>query len=316
MKIALDAMGGDFAPKSVIEGAILASPELEAGSEIILIGPEDVLAAQMATYPPIPANIRVVHAPQVIEMGEHPMKALPSKPKSSISVGYALLRKGEVDAFCSAGNTGAMLVGAVFSVKLEAVARPAITSYVPKLEGGHSIMLDVGANTDCKPETLLQFAELGTIFYRNIFGVEAPRVALINLGEEPGKGNLHAQAAFKLLQAQSHLHFVGNVEGRDLFYNKADILVCDGFVGNVIIKMAESYYEILKNKGFTDAFFDNFNYEAIGGSPVLGIDANVIIAHGISNAATIKNVIRLAQQMIRADLKGKMKEALSNGNQA
>jgi glycerol-3-phosphate acyltransferase PlsX len=312
MKIALDAMGGDFAPKAVVEGALLASTKVSSATQIILIGHTEEIQACLSTNQTLPDNVKIVHAEQQIEMGEHPLKALSNKPQSSISVGYSLLKKKEIDIFCSAGNTGAMLVGAMFSVKLDQVTRPAIMSYVPQLSGKKTVMLDVGANTDCKPETLNQFGEMGTVYYRHLFDVESPRVALINLGEEPSKGNLHSQAAYKLLEVNPKINFVGNIEGRDLFADKADVLVCDGYIGNVIIKMAESYYEILRDKEFFDPFFENFNIESVGGSPILGIDANVMIAHGISNAHTIKNLVFMAQQIAEAKIISKLKESLNN----
>ncbi len=312
MKIALDAMGGDFAPQAVVEGALLASAEVSSDTEIILIGHQEAIQATLPTDKPLPDNIKIIHAEQQIDMGEHPLKALSNKPQSSISIGYSLLKKKEIDIFCSAGNTGAMLVGAMFSVKLDQVNRPAIMSYVPQLSGKKAVMLDVGANTDCKPETLNQFGELGTVYYRHLFQIEKPRVALINLGEEPSKGNLHAQAAYKLLEANPKINFVGNIEGRDLFADKTDVLVCDGYIGNVIIKMAESYYEILKGMDFFDPFFENFNIESVGGSPILGIDANVMIAHGISNASTIKNLVFMAQQIAEAKIISKLKESLNS----
>lgn len=302
MRIALDAMGGDFAPRAIVEGAVLGANEVSKEVTIVLIGHEEKISGVLKELPEVPSNLEIIHAPQAIEMSEHPMKAFSAKPQSSITIGYKLLQEKKVAAFCSAGNTGAMLVGAMFSVKRKEVSRPAIMSYVPKLKGGHSVMLDVGANTDCKAETLHQFAELGINFYRKVYNVPEPRVALINVGEEEKKGNLASQAAYKLIAQNQNINFVGNIEGRDLFHDKADVLVCDGFVGNVIIKMAESYYQILKSKKIQDPFFDNFNFELIGGSPVLGIDGNVIIGHGVSNAATIKNIIFLAQKMALADL--------------
>ncbi len=311
MKIALDAMGGDFAPQAVVEGALLAAKEVNEATKIILIGHTEAINACLPEGSTLPANVEVVHAEEKIEMGEHPLKALSNKPKSSISVGYALLKKKEIDIFCSAGNTGAMLVGAMFSVKLDQVTRPAIMSYVPQLSGKKTVMLDVGANTDCKPETLNQFGEMGSIYYKHLFQEDKPKVALINLGEEATKGNLHAQAAYKLLAANEKINFVGNIEGRDLFADKANVLVCDGYVGNVIIKMAESYYEILKDMNFFNPFFENFNIESVGGSPILGIDANVMIAHGISNAQTIKNLVFMAQHLAEAQIISKLKAALS-----
>ncbi len=310
MKIALDAVGGDFAPQAVIEGAKLALAEQPENLEIVLIGPQEVVEPLLEKEEGKTDRMHLVHAPDVIGMAEHPMKAFAQKKESSIAKGYALLKTKAVDAFCSAGNTGAMLVGAIYSIKLEEVNRPAIMSHVPKLTGGHSIMLDVGANTDCKAETLAQFAEIGAVFYSQLQGEENPRVALINLGEEAEKGNLVTQAAYKLIKEKQQINFVGNIEGRDLFKDKADVLVCDGFVGNVIIKMAESYYEILQRKSFSDPFFDNFNYELVGGSPILGVEGNVIIGHGVSNGKAVKSMVSMAQRMIEADLHTRIKKAL------
>ncbi|MDX2302157.1 MAG: phosphate acyltransferase PlsX [Microscillaceae bacterium] len=310
MKIALDAMGGDFAPLAVVNGAILAASEVEPNTQIILIGQEEVVKPLLEQKVNLPDNLEFMHAPEAIGMAEHPLKAFTQKKYSSISVGYSLLKDKKVEAFCSAGNTGAMLIGAVYSIKLEGLSRPAIMSYVPKTKGGHAIMLDVGANTDCKPETLQQFGEIGSVFFRQLYQIEKPRVALISVGEEEEKGNLASQTAYKLMKENSRINFVGNIEGRDLFKDIADVYVCDGFVGNIIIKMAESYYEILKKKNFTDPFFDNFNFELIGGSPVLGIDGTVIIGHGISNPQAIKSMVLLAQRMVKADIQSKIKEVL------
>jgi phosphate acyltransferase len=312
MKIAVDAMGGDHAPNAVIEGAILASHAIASDTKIVLIGQEDALKGFFANHQTVPENIALVFASQIIEMHEHPVKALPAKPDSSISVGYKLLKTKEVNAFCSAGNTGAMHVGAMFSVQaIAGVSRPAIISFVPKLDGSMGIILDVGANTDCKPEHLQQFAELGSIFCQYYFGMEKPKVALLNLGEEETKGNIVAQAAYKLLKENQSIHFVGNIEGRDLFNEKADVIVCDGYVGNVVIKMAESYYEILHQKQFKDAFFDNFNFEGIGGSPILGINGNVVIGHGISNDLAVKNMILMAERIARHDIPQHIAENLT-----
>lgn len=310
MKIALDAMGGDLAPQAVIEGALLVSPLLNQQTRLVLVGKEDVIHSHLNKIKEIPSNIEVVHASQVIEMAEHPAKALPQKPDSSISVGFKLLKSKEVDAFCSAGNTGAMTVGAMFSVKLKEVVRPAIISYVPKLSGKTGIILDVGANTDCKPEMLEQFGEIGSIFCKNYLEIDNPKVALLNLGEEEQKGNKQTQDAYQLMKKNTRFNFVGNVEGRDLFKDMADVIVCDGFVGNVVIKMAQAYYKILKSKNLSDPFFDNFNFESIGGSPLLGVEGNVIIGHGVSNAVTFKNIVLMAEKMVNVNIHSKIKEAL------
>ncbi|TAE75079.1 MAG: phosphate acyltransferase PlsX [Bacteroidetes bacterium] len=309
MKIGIDVMGGDYAPNAILEGVKLALQAIEPETILVLVGKEDIIKAFFENN--TPKNIEIVNATQVIEMGEHPTRALPQKPDSSISVGYKLLLSKQIDAFCSAGNTGAMMVAAMFTVQtIKGLSRPAIISYVPKLDGRTGIILDVGANTDCKPEHLQQFAEVGSIFCKNYFGMESPKVALLNLGEEAEKGNLQAQATHKLLAQNTKINFVGNIEGRDLFNEKADVIVCDGFTGNIVIKMAESYYEILHKKQIQDDFFDNFNFESIGGSPILGINGNVIIAHGISNAKTIKNVALMAQKVVKADIVNKTKESL------
>lgn len=309
MRIALDAMGGDFAPEAIVEGAVMASRQLSEGTEILLIGKEEEVEPVLRKHAYDPSRISIHHANQVIQMGESPTKALSQKPDSSIAVGYRLLKNKEVDAFCSAGNTGAMLVGAMFSVKpIEGIIRPAIAGFAPKIDGGCGVILDVGANVDCKPDVLEQFAEIGSKYAHYILGIKTPRVALLNLGEEEGKGTANAQAAFQLLKVNTSIHFVGNIEGRDLFFDKADVIVCDGFVGNVVIKMAESLYEILVSKNITDPFFDNFNYETIGGSPILGINGNAVIGHGVSSPTAVCNMLHLGYKMAKSEISEKFKK--------
>ena len=298
MKIALDAMGGDYAPASTVKGAILAAAKLEIEDEILLLGQEDIIQSLLQEYGYTGSNIKVIHATQVIEMGEHPTKALTQKPDSSIAVGYGLLKAGKADAFCSAGNTGAMLVGAMFSVKaIEGILRPSIAGLVPKLKGGYGLILDVGANADCKPEVLEQFGELGSIYAEYVLEIANPKVGLMNLGEEEGKGTVVTQAAHQRLKANTSLNFIGNIEGRDMFNDKADVIVCDGYTGNIILKLAESVYDILNEKKMHDPFFDKFNYEAEGGSPILGINGNAIIGHGVSSPLAICNMVLQAQKM-------------------
>jgi glycerol-3-phosphate acyltransferase PlsX len=254
-----------------------------------------------------------VHCTEVISMGEHPTKAITQKPNSSISVGFQYLKEGKIDSFASAGNTGAMLVGAMFSVRaIEGVQRPAIATNVPKLKNGFGIMLDVGANADCKPEVLAQFGVLGSIFAEAVYGINNPKVGLMNIGEEEEKGNLVSQAAFTLLKEQKNINFTGNIEGRDLFNEKADVIVCDGFTGNVMLKLAETFYILTLKKGFKDEFFDRFNYEQYGGSPILGVNAPVIIGHGISSPEAIKNMILLSKTMIESKLVEKIKAAFTS----
>lgn len=312
MKIALDAMGGDFAPAATVEGALMAAETLQGKAEIVLIGDENIIRAELQKHGSTASNISIVHTTQVIEMGEHPTKALTQKPDSSIAKGYELLKTKEVDAFCSAGNTGAMLVGALFSVKtVEGILRPAIAGFVPKVNGGLGVLLDVGANADCKPEVLEQFAELGSVYAQYVFKIDRPKVGLMNLGEEEGKGTVIQQATHQLLKANTNLNFIGNIEGRDLFNDKADVIVCDGFTGNVILKMAESIYDILKEKQISDPYFDEFNYEAIGGTPILGINGNALIAHGVSSPLAIKNMLNLAFKMARTEISEKFKKTIS-----
>ena len=234
-------------------------------------------------------------------------KALKEKKRSSIAVGFHLLATGKIDAFISAGNTGAMMVGAFYSIgAIEGVLRPTIASIIPKSNGGSGLLLDVGLNADCKPEQLNQFALLGSLYAHHILNVADPRVGLVNIGEEEGKGNLLAQATYPLLKANPEINFVGNIEGRDVLLDKADVMVCDGFTGNVILKLAESFYEITKEKAITDEYFERFNFENYGGTPVLGVAKPVIIGHGISQATAFKNMIILAEKMIASDLLAKM----------
>ncbi|WP_046242678.1 phosphate acyltransferase PlsX [Hymenobacter terrenus] len=298
MKIALDAMGGDFAPQAAVAGALLAAEQLAGRATIVLIGQEDAVRPLLQAAGPAGAALEFVPASQIIDMGEHPAKAFQQKPDSSIAVGYKMLLAGEVEAFCSAGNTGAMLVGAMFTVKaVPGVIRPAIANFVPKLHGSFGILLDVGANAECKPEMLEQFGELGSLYAQYVLGIAQPKVGLVNIGEEEGKGTPNIQAAYQLLKVNPHIDFVGNIEGRDLFNDKADVIVCDGFTGNILLKMAESIYEMMEEKQIRDAFFDKFNYEAVGGSPILGINDNAIIGHGRSTALAISNMLEQGYNM-------------------
>ena len=250
MKIALDAMGGDFAPDAIVEGAVLAANDLPADAQIVLIGDQARVEAALRRVGARPGpRLIVQHAPDVIEMGEHPAKAFTQKPQSSIAVGYGLLKAGEVAAFCSAGNTGAMMVGALFSVK----ALPGVK-----------------------------------------------RVGLLNIGEEEGKGTMDVQEAYQLLKANAEVRFIGNIEGRDIFLDKCDVIVCDGFTGNVVLKMAESIYDIMAERGIQDDYFARYNYEAVGGSPILGVNGNVVIGHGVSSPMAAGNMVKLGYQMAAA----------------
>ncbi len=308
-------MGGDFAPQAAVAGGLLAARELAGKAQIVLIGqPEAVHPLLAELGPDAQALLQFEPASQVIDMGEHPAKAFQQKQDSSIAVGYRLLHSGAVEAFCSAGNTGAMLVGAMFTVKaVPGVLRPAIANFVPKLSGGFGILLDVGANADCKPEMLEQFGELGSLYAKYVLGIEQPKVGLMSLGEEEGKGTAVTQAAHQLLKVNPPLHFVGNIEGRALFNDKAHVLVCDGFVGNAMLKMAESIYEVMAEKQLQmDPFFAKFNYEAIGGSPILGINDNAIIGHGVSTPLAICNMLLQGYQMAHSGIADQMKDTFKS----
>ena len=305
MKIGLDIMGGDYAPAEAIKGVQLFFEQMPDPSvHLLLIGDADAAAPYLSLLEPYQYRYTFVAAAEVIGMHEHPTKALKEKPNSSISIGFGLLVKGKADAFISAGNTGAMLVGSMYSVKaIEGVLRPTIASPIPRIDGKHNFLLDVGINADCKPEHLVQFARLGAMYAQHVLGVAAPRVALLNIGEEEGKGNLLAQATYPLLKEQPGINFVGNIEGRDVFLDKAEVMVCEGFVGNVALKMAESVYDIFKvQRGVQDTFLEAFNFEVYGGTPILGINSPVIIGHGISHALAFKNMIDVAQKMVGSHL--------------
>jgi glycerol-3-phosphate acyltransferase PlsX len=244
--------------------------------------------------------LHIIHASEVIGYHEHPTKALKEKPNSSISIGFQLLATGKIDAFLSAGNTGAMLVGAMFSIKpIKGVLRPTIATLLPKLDGKTGLLVDVGLNADCKPEQLNQFAILGNLYAKHILNIEHPKVGLLNMGEEEGKGNILAQATYPILKENTHIEFMGNVEGRDLFNDKADVIVCDGFTGNIILKTAEAMYDAAVHQGLgNDSFFSRYHFEHYGGTPILGVNKPVIIGHGISNAKAFCNMIALGEKMI------------------
>ena len=312
MNIGIDMMGGDFAPLEAVKGVQLYLSGHNIPAKLTLIGNKEQLEKLVTEHKTPLENITIVHAEQVIGMHEHPTKALKEKQQSSIAIGFQLLASGKMDAFISAGNTGAMLVGALFSIKaLEGVIRPTISSIIPKSEGGTGLLLDVGLNADCKPVQLNQFAIMGTVYAKHILGIENPKVGLINVGEEEGKGNLLAQATYPLLKGNKHINFIGNIEGRDVLLDKADVMVCEGFTGNIILKLAESLYEISNQKKVESPYFERFNFENYGGTPVLGVAKPVIIGHGISGSKAFMNMIHLAQLMIEKKLMEKMKEELS-----
>ena len=313
MKIGIDVMGGDHAPSVVVQGVVQAHGSLAAGSRMVLFGDREKILALMAPAGFDPALVDIVHTTQVIEMGDAPAKAFQQKPDSSITVGFHALARREIDGFASAGSTGAMLVGAMYTVKpVEGVMRPCIPTIIPQLSGGLALLVDAGLNADCKPEMLCQFAVLGAIYAKNVLGVGNPRVALLSNGEEDEKGNLLTQAAHGLMKQMRGINFVGNVEGNKLYSGKmADVVVCDGFVGNIVLKQAEAMYVLTQKLGVRNEFFDRFNYELYGGTPVLGVNSTVIIGHGHSSAEAIRTMILQTESVINAQLAEKVTQALN-----
>ncbi|MFN8242216.1 MAG: phosphate acyltransferase PlsX [Bacteroidales bacterium] len=312
MKIGVDVMGGDFAPDAVIEGAVDSLGHLGRDERLVLIGDEEKILSKLGELAIEPSLFDIVHTTQVIEMGDHPAKAFSQKKNSSIAVGYGLLKSELIDGFCSAGNTGAMLVGASYTVNaIQGVLRPALATMIPAVNGQSSIILDVGLNPDCKPEVLVQYGLLGSIYANHVLGIENPTVGLLNIGEEESKGTPAVKAAFELMRDNPGFRFTGNIEGNTLFTSRMpDVIVCDGFVGNVVLKTAESFHDIYKLRGLSDSFFDRLDFENIGGTPVIGINANVVIGHGISRRKAIMNMILQTRDVVHADLARWIKEAL------
>jgi phosphate acyltransferase len=312
MKIGIDILGGDFAPEANIAGAVLAKKELPQDVQLVLIGDQEQILSGLNALGADANGFEIVHAPDVITMHDHPTRAIPQKPNSSIAVGFDLLAKKEIDVFASTGNTGAMLVGAMYKINtIPGIIRPCITSVLPTVDGRNSILLDVGSNADCKADVLYQFAVLGKVYAQSVYGIENPRVALLNIGEEESKGNLLTIATHKLLAESDEIDFIGNLEGRDLFSGKADVIVCDGFTGNVVLKQAEGIYTLMKKRGIVDEYFDRFNYENYGGTPILGVKGNVIIGHGISNDKAIRSMLMHSYEVAKSGLAVKVNEAFN-----
>ena len=309
MKIGLDVMGGDFAPEVTVLGAISAYDCLHKNSRLVLIGDETAIVDICRREQFDPSCFDIVDAPDIIHMSDHPAKAFAQKTRSSIYVGYKLLSAGKIDAFASAGSTGAMMVGAMYTVKsIPGILRPGIASPAPRADGGMNILIDVGLNPDCKPDVLYQYGLLGSLYAEFVYNIPNPRVALLNIGAEAEKGDNLTKAAYPLMAASKDYNFVGNVEGYEVFLNKADVIVCDGFVGNVLLKVAEGFSDIAEKRGINDSFFKSMNADKYGGTPVLGINSNVIVGHGASNSTTIKAMILLTQNVIGADLPAKIKK--------
>ncbi len=312
MRIGLDVMGGDFAPVSTVSGAILALEHLAPTDRIILIGNQESIREELLKHKVAPEHFEIVHAQDIIQMGEHPTRAILKKPNSSISIGFDMLKHRQMDAFASAGSSGAMLVGSIYSVNnIQGVIRPCTSAVLPQEAGGISILLDVGTNPDARPDVLYQFGLIGSIMAEHVYKISKPRVALLNIGQEEEKGNINAQATFGLMKEANEYNFIGNIEGRDIFRNKADVIVCDGFTGNILLKNIEGMFRIMMKHGLRDDYFDRFNYEQYGGTPILGINGSVIVGHGISNDVAIKNMLLLARNIYNAKVSQKIKRALA-----
>lgn len=327
MKIALDAMGGDKAPEEIVRGGVLAAEEF--GVEVILVGAPAAINAELGKFDHTLTHVSVIEAPETISMGESPLVAVRQKPRSSIIVGLTMVKRGEAAAFVSAGSTGAGMAAALLVLgRLPGVLRPAL-AFVYATPHGPSLLLDVGANPECKPQFLAQFARMGAVYMESLFKISRPRIGLLSNGEEEEKGTRVVREAHNLLKA-SDLHFVGNVEGKDLLRNLADVVVTDGFTGNVVLKLAEGFAEALFRSvkqavesnlpALVTSFiwspplldvYKNYDFRQHGGVPLLGVNGHVILAHGRSDAWAIKNAVRMAQQMAQGQLLDTLQASLS-----
>ena len=316
-RIAVDAMGGDQAPTAVVQGAVQALRQADEELSVVLAGPEGALHDALAPHDEASTEaIRILDAPEVIGMGEAPSTAVKQKPNSSIHRDLAAHHDGHADAFVSAGNTGAIMAASMFILqRVPGVERPSIAGFFPTLKGS-SVVLDIGSNVDCKPAHLLQFARMGTVYAREVLNNEDPSIGLLNIGEEPGKGNEQVKAAYRLLQDADDLNFAGNVEGSDLLFYAADIIICDGFVGNALLKFGESMTTVLtdmcrqemdqqglapEERALVSGIFGEvrkgFDPESEGGAPLIGVDGNVLVGHGRSSPDAIAQLIHSASTL-------------------
>jgi glycerol-3-phosphate acyltransferase PlsX len=312
MNIAIDMMGGDYAPLETAIGiARYFKQKGGNAATLLLLGNETEVRPLLSTHGVPEEKVKIVHTAEVIGYHDHPVKALKEKQQSSIAVGFGLLAAGKADALISAGNTGAMLVGSMFLIKpMEGVLRPTVATIIPRENGKTGLLLDVGTNTDCKPEHLNQFATMGAAYASIILEIENPTVGLLNIGEEEGKGNLLCQSTFPLLKQNKSIQFIGNVEGRDILEDKADVIVCDGYTGNILLKLLESVYPITRRQGIVHSFFDRFHFEQYGGLPILGVGKPVIIGHGVSGNEAFMNMIMVAEKVVNTNFLARMKERL------
>lgn len=308
MNIGVDIYGGDFAPDAVLDGVVLALEVLDKDDRLFLFGNEEYIRKYFANRSVDAGVFEIVNCSETFAMGDDPVKTFREKKDSGIVKGFFYLKQGIIDGFASAGNTGAMMVGATQLIGvLEGIIRPCLSSICPNNKGGNNLILDVGLNADPKPEVLAQYAQIGSAYAKYVMGIDNPRIGLLNIGSEEGKGNLTAKATYKLLKELDNINFIGNIEGGDCSdTEKVDVIVTDGFVGNIYLKHAESIYSILKQRGINDPFFDNYNYENVGGTPALGVNGTVIIGHGKSNGKAIKNMILQTKAVAAAKLHEKI----------
>lgn len=310
MRIGIDILGGDYAPKATVLGSILAYHELKDKARLVLFGDKQKIHTICNENNFDPSNFEIVDTPVSIGMDEYPAKAFKEKSNASIVLGFKYLHAGKIDGFASAGNTGAMLVGAMHIVKsVPGVIRPCISAPIPKDSDKPTLVLDAGLNPDCRPDVLYQYAIIGSIYAKLIYNIENPRVGLFNIGAEEEKGNLLTKATHQAMKGTSDFNFIGNVEGTDLFSENVDVIVCDGFVGNTLLKGAEAFYSLIRKRKVADPFFNKFDFTAYGGTPVLGINAPAIIAHGVSNDQAIKNMILHTSNVIETKLTENIKFA-------
>jgi glycerol-3-phosphate acyltransferase PlsX len=310
MRIGVDIMGGDFAPEATLLGAILARKDLPDETELVLFGDQDMINKLATRERYDLSGFTVFHTPHFIEMKDHPARAFSEKPKSGIVEGLRMLKAGKLDGFASAGNTGAMLVGAMQIINsIPGVIRPCLAASVPNDRGKPTILLDIGLNPDARPDVLYQYGIFGSIYANLVHGMEDPKVGLLNIGKEEEKGNLLTKATYQAMKNTKEFNFIGNVEGNDFFReNGVDVIVCDGFIGNVLVKELEAFYSMLRRRNIKDDFTEQFNFEKYGGTPILGILSPVVIGHGVSNGTAIYNMILHARDVIKSNLIGKIKE--------
>ena len=313
MNIGLDAMGGDFAPDSTIQGAIEAIQVFKDTDSIFLFGDEKLIRSKLEDYKADPDSFTIVHAPEHIGMGEHPLKAFSRKPQSSIATGFKWLKSNYIDVFASAGNSGALIVGSMYTINtIPSIIRPCTSVLIPKENGGVSILLDVGTNPDPKPDVMYQFGVLGSIYAKEVFEIPDPKVGLLNIGEEEEKGNLLTQHTYQLMKDSTDFNFTGNVEARDILSGETHVIVCDGFTGNVVLKQVEAMYRLMKKRKLMDEYIERFNYENYGGTPILGINGSVVLGHGISSPLAIKNMLVLSKDIVEAKLYQKIQNAFNS----